>query len=237
MIYLLYGENVRGALDTLKSFERRFRKEVPHEWQSIDFEDGDQDEKASIIAGDSLFARKGYYIIKHASRAEGGAADILKSKIKKWKDDTSVVVFFERGTPAKSPFFDLLKKSSKHEEFIRKDEIMRSGRDDRDLFALGDIWGRREKARLIVAYEELLRRGYAADEILRTLVWHAKNIGLAAQGKTHGMKPYVAGKAKDQARNFMPGALHRAFDRLVLLDNKFKKETLETELLYLFLTY
>jgi DNA polymerase III delta subunit len=239
MIYLLYGEHVLAALAKVKVFEKRFRREVTHEWQLINFEEEGIDERFPATVGASLFAKKDYYIIKHASEASEESRELLLDLIKRWENDDSVVVFFERGVPLQNALFEKIKKASKHEELsLPADQKLGSVEtSDRDLFLLGDLWGRREKSRLILKYEELLRHGFLPEDILRTLLWHVKNVCLASSGKTSEMKPFVAGKASQQARNFSADSLERAFTKLVGLDDKYKRETLETGLLHFFLTH
>ena len=240
MIYLLYGEDVPRALNTLGRFRSRFRREVPSMWRQIDCEEEGEHSKIYFeLGGQSLFGLKDFLIIKHASAAPEDTHDFFKKLVDRWTDDDSIVVFFERETPVKNKIFDLIfkNKNTKSEEFKKKG-VQNASRilDNRDLFLIGDLWGRREKGSLVLKYEELLRGGHVPDEILRTLLWHIKNVCMAAVGKTQDMKPFVANKAREQARNFNGDSLERAFKTLVGLDNKYKKETLETGLLHFFLT-
>ena len=226
MIYLLYGEDVPRALSTLGRFRSRFRREVPSLWRQIDCEEESEQSKIYFeLGGQSLFGSKDFLIIKHVSAAPEDTQEIFKNLVNRWANDDSIVVFFERETPVKNKIFDLIlkNKSTKREEFKKK-EVQNVSRvlDSRDLFLIGDLWGRREKNSLIVKYEELLRKGQAPDEILRTVLWHVKNICMAAVGKTREMKPFVANKALQQARNFNGDSLEQAFTTLVGLDNKYK---------------
>jgi hypothetical protein len=238
MIYLLYGENVLAALEKVKAFEKRFRREVPHAWRLINFEDDGADEQFPANIEASLFAKKDYYIIKHATQADEESTRQLKDLIGRWEGDDSVVVFFERDRPAKSKLFDVIKKASKHEEFaISDDQKTKSiARDDRDLFLLGDLWGRRERKRLIWQYDTMIHAGFSADDILRTFLWHVKNLFQARVGKTAEMKPYVAQKAAQQARNFTAEQLEKGYQELVFMSDFRAKERLELKLLHFFLT-
>ncbi|MEK7576292.1 MAG: hypothetical protein AAB482_01220 [Patescibacteria group bacterium] len=241
MIYLLYGDDVTRALATLGRFRARFRREVPSVWRQFDCEEvSDQEQFYNELGAPSLFGSKDFLIIKHASIAPEDAHEIFESLIHQWANDDSVVIFFERGVPTKNKIFDLLlkNKKTKSEEFkVKSAPIVSGAVSDRDLFIVGDLWGRREKVSAVVKYEELLRNGYSADDILRTVLWHARNVCLAAVGKTNEMKPFVANKALQQARNFSGNSLEHAFTTLVGLDNKYKKETLETGLLHFLLTH
>ena len=90
--------------------------------------------------------------------------------------------------------------------------------EDRELFLLGDLWGRGERERAFLQYQRLLSGGFGADSILRTLLWHVKNLCLASSGQVSKMNPFVARKAREQARNFSQGSLPRAYEDLVMLD-------------------
>ncbi len=90
--------------------------------------------------------------------------------------------------------------------------------EERELFLLGDLWGRREKERAFLHYERLLSGGLGADQVFRTLLWHVKNLCLAASGEVSKMNPFVARKAKEQARNFSREKLSQAHEDLVMLD-------------------
>lgn len=239
MIYLLYGDDIRRARGTLAKFQERFRREVSDEWRFIDFEDDLlAPEFERIVAGDHLFAKKDYCIIQHASRAPEEFHDAIKKKVEQWKKDDSVIVFYEREVPLKNAIFEYIKKIAKSEEFAIPASQRRGApkRDDRNLFVVGDLWGRREVSKLIVTYHKMIEVGFAPDDIMRTLLWHVKNLFLASVGKTREMKPFVARKAEAQARNFTPRALEDSYRALVMLDDKHKKDTLETRLLHFFLT-
>lgn len=103
--------------------------------------------------------------------------------------------------------------------------------EDRELFNLGDAWGMRDSRRAISLYERLIQTGFEPDAILRTLMWHVRNVCLASRGYTKDMKPFVARKAESQARKFSLEDLERAYIELLSASDFRKKENLETRLL------
>lgn len=103
--------------------------------------------------------------------------------------------------------------------------------EDRELFNLGDAWGMRDSRRALSLYERLIQAGFEPDAILRTLMWHVKNVCLAGRGYTKDMKPFVARKAESQAKRFSPEELERAYIELLNASDFRKKENLETRLL------
>jgi len=109
---------------------------------------------------------------------------------------------------------------------------------ERDLFAVGDLWGSRERERAFLKYQRMLESGFGADQVFRTLLWHVKTMLLVARKETKGIHPFVAGKAARQLKNFTGDALARAYEALLMLDVKEKwgKGSIEFGLYHFFLT-
>ncbi|KKU52070.1 MAG: hypothetical protein UX74_C0016G0009 [Parcubacteria group bacterium GW2011_GWA2_47_10b] len=105
-----------------------------------------------------------------------------------------------------------------------------------ELFSLGDFWAKRERSRAFLAFEKLRERGFEPDNIFRAFLWHVKNLNLAARGKTKDMKPFVAQKAREQARNFNEDELADAYESLLLMSDPRGRDMLETRLLHFLLT-
>lgn len=110
-------------------------------------------------------------------------------------------------------------------------------RSGNELFVLGDLWGKREKQKVYLLYHALLDAGFEADDMLRTLLWHVKNLNNASRGRTKEMKPFVAQKASEQARNFSDDALSDAYEKLTLMADPRGRDLLETKLLHFLLAY
>ena len=107
---------------------------------------------------------------------------------------------------------------------------------ENEVFVLGDLWGTRAKRSALMQYHQFLEAGFEPDAVLRALVWHVKNLCLAAHGRTNDMKPFVAQKARQQARNFSPDALDNALFALVKMSDMRAREFIETRLLHFLLT-
>jgi DNA polymerase III delta subunit len=105
------------------------------------------------------------------------------------------------------------------------------GLEDNELFLLGDAWGKRQKASALILYQRLIESGFEPVRILRTLMWHVKNLNYAIRGKSGDMKPYVAGKAKEQARNFDKDELSEHYEVLLRMSDPRGSEYLDTKLL------
>ncbi|MEK7643117.1 MAG: hypothetical protein AAB372_01585 [Patescibacteria group bacterium] len=110
--------------------------------------------------------------------------------------------------------------------------------DERELFSLGDLWGRRERAQTVLKYDILLRSGFPSERMLWTMMWHIKSLFAVATGQTKGMNPYVLRKSTDQMRNFSQDELSDAYKALVELDvdEKRGERSLEIGMLHFFLT-
>ncbi|MDA1334812.1 MAG: hypothetical protein O2794_02235 [bacterium] len=108
---------------------------------------------------------------------------------------------------------------------------------DKELFLLGDYWGRGEREKAFFHFEKLMMAGFKPDGVLRTLLWHVRNICSAEVGNIKGMSSFVLSKASNQARNFSHEELERAQEALVMWSDPRKKEDLETGLLYFLLAH
>lgn len=239
MIYLLYGDNVEKSRATLRKFRERFKREASGAWRHIDCEDDDaEDRLAHEIGGSSLFANKDFVIIEHPSALSEKAAGVLAHMLERWTEDDSVVVCYERGTPKSKIFTLLTKLAAKKEEFKNPPESARLPKlGERELFALGDAWGRRERARAVLLYEALLRNGFEPFSILTTLMWHVRMVALVSHKKTEEISSaFVARKAAEEARNFTESAVDDAYFALLSMSDPRGSEFLETRLLYFLLT-
>lgn len=109
---------------------------------------------------------------------------------------------------------------------------------EKELFAIGDLWGSRERERAFLKYQRMLESGFGADQVFRTLLWHVKTMLLVAHKETKGIHPFVAGKAARQLKNFTGDALSRAYEALLMLDvgEKWGKGSIEFGLYHFFLT-
>ncbi|HEY4477243.1 MAG TPA: hypothetical protein VJB56_01300 [Candidatus Paceibacterota bacterium] len=109
---------------------------------------------------------------------------------------------------------------------------------EKELFAIGDLWGSRERERAFLKYQRMLESGFGADQVFRTLLWHVKTMLLVAHKETRGVHPFVAGKAARQLKNFTGDALARAYEALLMLDVKEKwgRGSIEFGLYHFFLT-
>lgn len=110
-------------------------------------------------------------------------------------------------------------------------QVRVSATSDRDLFVLGDMWGRRDRYKAFQLFQNLLDTGFEADAILRTLLWQVKMVCLAKKGATKDMKPFVAQKARGFADRFTEKELNAAYWALMTASDFRQKENLETRLL------
>ena len=110
--------------------------------------------------------------------------------------------------------------------------------DDKELFTLSDLWGRRERERAILLYTTLLRAGFEAPRILSTLLWHIKTLFLVGKKEIKGIHPYVVRKSSGQIKNFTPEALEKAYMTLITYDADDKRGVgnVETGILHFLLT-
>ncbi len=111
-----------------------------------------------------------------------------------------------------------------------------SAPSNNDLFLLGDLWGSGDGTRAALLFERCMRAGFKPDDVLRTFMWHIKNLARVASGNTASIKPFVLGKARTQMRNFSRGQIEEAYLKLLEMSDMRKKETLETRFLYFLLT-
>jgi len=233
MIYLLYGDDVLRSRAVLKKFRERFRRETGSAWRHIDCEDDEIDERLPTeIGGQSLFARKDYVIVEHASALPEKLAHTLEQVLPHWIEDDSVIVFYERGTPKNKLFKRIFEVAGKKEEFRSASASPSNAPQERELFALGDAWGTKAKGLAFIKYNQLLDAGFEPDAILRTLMWHVKNLALATHKKAKEISsPFVARKAVEQARNFRADEIDGAYFKLLSMSDPRGKDFLDTRLL------
>ncbi len=238
MIYLLYGENVEKGRAVLRKFRARFEREARGAWRHIDCEEDDIERRLGAeIGATSLFSDKDFIIIEHISTLSEKMAGVLESVLERWASDDSVIICYERGTPKNKIFSRLLEIATKKEEFKSTETRQKPVLQERELFALGDLWGTKAKGVAFVKYHELLDAGFDSENILRALFWHVKNVTLAAHGKSGDIKSaFVAGKATRQAENFSPEILADALENLARMSDFRLKDTLDTRLVRFLLT-
>lgn len=74
-----------------------------------------------------------------------------------------------------------------------------------NIFALGDVLGKRDKKELWILYQGAVAAGLEPEEICGTLFWSVKNMALmkdAHVGDDVGLNPFVAKKARAFAKNY-----------------------------------
>ncbi len=136
---------------------------------------------------------------------------------------------------AQSPerFYTEMEKALLGGEVFMKDAVLA----DQELFALGDAWGKRERLKSVAIFEKLVAGGLEPDSILRTFLWHVRNLALATHKKAQEISsPFVARKAAAQAQNFSQLDIDGAYFTLMSISDPRGKDFLETRLLHFLLT-
>ena len=233
MIYLLYGDDAVKSRAVLRKFRERFLRETGSAWRHIDCEDEDAvDRLATELGGQSLFSKKDYIIVEHASALPEKLVRTVEEMLARWQGEDSVIVFYERGTPRSKLFKKIFEVAHKKEEFRGPGMNARKVPDERELFSLGDAWGRRERTKSVALFEHLVSTGFEPESILRTLLWHIKNLALVSHKKAKEISsPFVARKATEQARNFKIEDIDGAYFKLLSISDPRGKDFLETRLL------
>lgn len=219
MIYLLYGEQIEKAREKAYELVEQLLKKKPNaSFYKIDADNFTKDSLKEFQESQGLFENK-YIVLLNEILKEKETQEIILEELDALKESPHIFIFVESKL-VKAIVGKIEKRAEKIQEFSGPEK--KEKKDEFNVFALTDAFGRRDRKGLWVLYTQTRIKNIAPEEIHGLLFWQLKNMMIVdsldgATGEETGLSPFVARKAKEFARNFSREELHALSSKLVSL--------------------
>lgn len=202
MLYIIYGDNIGKRQAKVSELRAERDTEV---FSVGNFTEGKLEE---LLATTGLFSEQKIIILRDFFTTATTKQWLLSAQ-KLLVASPHVVILLE----------DLLakvelKKWEKISHIFAFEQVRIIGADF-NSFSLTDAVGRRDKKQAWLLYQQALRHGKEPEEIHGLVFWIFKTMLLVANGKDHGLKPFVASKAAGFARNYSVAELKKTSGNLI----------------------
>ena len=217
MIYLLYGDDTRGARAKLKALIETLRIKKPDAtFVRVSEESFREDRLEEYIGAQGLFESR-LIIVFDCVLSNKDAGNIILTSLKELSQSKNICIFLEEALDTKT-LGAFRKHSQKVQSFLLGKQIQTKAAFN--IFSLSDALGERNKRRLWVLYQKGKFNGVSAEEAHRILFWGVKNIHLAQStqnAEEAGLNPFVFKKMAQFAQNFTTAELNNLSASLIAL--------------------
>jgi DNA polymerase III delta subunit len=216
MLYVFHGTDASKATHKAKALIDSLRAKKPDAaFVYIDSEHWHGSIIEEHLGGQGLFSNK--YIIQLDRLTENDEAkETLPDFVEAMQESANIFIVSEGKLPA-----DLKKAFEKHaEKVVEVADAATAKKQEFNVFALGDAFGARDRAKSWYLYREAIDRGIEPENVIGTLFWQAKSIAASKEASTAaeaGLSPFVFTKSKRYAGNFSNEGIRHVLGELIRL--------------------
>ena len=227
MLYAFYGTNEAKAKDKAEDLLASLLKKRPDaSLIRLSAETFESSQLPELLAGQGLFVQK-YVVVLDRIITSSEAGGVVLPALADIAASENIFILVEGKLDAKTKK-TVEKHADKANEYSESPGVKKPERFN--AFSLADAFGRRDKKKLWLLYQEALLSGLVAEELHGTLWWQTKSMLLAHKTKSAeeaGMKDFPYQKACGFAQNFSEAELERLAFGLVELYHEARRGKVE----------
>ncbi|MFH0755417.1 MAG: hypothetical protein V1910_01995 [bacterium] len=223
MIYFYYGTDIETARKKVKmTIDFLFSKKPNVTLIEIRDEILSQNKIIELVGGQTLFSNK-YIVFLYKTFDNKENKELILKNIKEFADSNNIFIFAE-GKIDKISLTKIEKNAEKIQKFIKAEKLLNKKEaltlkgEKIDFFEFADAFGKRDKKKLWILYQDALAEQVPAEEVHGIFFWQIKNILLARKCKTAeeaNMKAYPFQKACEYSKNYKENELENFSSKLV----------------------
>ncbi len=216
MLYFFYGSDTDTTRAKANALVASLQKKKPDaELFRLDADSATPSRLDELIAGQGLFQKVYLVYTTDLFESEERKAEFL-SRLPRIAESPNIFVARE-GKLDKETALKISEKAEKVQLFDKKGG---KKRPEFDIFSLTDAFGRRNRKKLWVLFQQAVASGAVPEEIHGILFWQVKSILLAHACKTAEeaeVKPYTWSKAQSFAKNWSEAELKTLSSKLITM--------------------